>query len=177
MKIVEQENPDKLINFFNSFINNGKFIKIYEETMALVEKTANYLDKDGRIANNFLKNNGKNSSVLIYTTESMRLTTKLMQMASWVLMVRSYVEKEVKFNKFIEDIKGISLEGSAYILKIEELNNVLPNEFISIIKESDNLLQRIIFMNNYFKDLNDGKENQVVNAVHENLQKLNIFVK
>ena len=59
--------------------------------MALVEETAAYLDGPGR-------QNPRSSSAraaLAYATESMRLTTRLMQLASWLLLHRAVKEGEM----------------------------------------------------------------------------------
>jgi len=49
--------------------------------MDLVEETAAYLDGDGRTEAKTLER----SVSLTYATESMRLTTRLMQLASWLV--------------------------------------------------------------------------------------------
>src|SRR3979409_2162619 len=59
--------------------------------MALVEETAIYLDGDGRKESKVLER----SAALAYATESMRLTTRLMQLASWLLLHRAFKEGEM----------------------------------------------------------------------------------
>ena len=59
--------------------------------MALVEETAAYLDGPGRQESKKLARNG----ALAYATESMRLTTRLMQLASWLLLHRAVKEGEM----------------------------------------------------------------------------------
>ena len=59
--------------------------------MTLVEEAAAYLDGPGR---------GKSSALprpaaLAYSTESMRLTTRLMQVASWLFLQRAVNEGEL----------------------------------------------------------------------------------
>ena len=48
------------------------------------------MDQDGRNPNSFYR-----SSALAYATESMRLTTRLMQLASWLLLHRAVKEGEM----------------------------------------------------------------------------------
>lgn len=60
--------------------------------MALVEDTANYLDGEGREASKAL---GRDAA-LAYAGASMRLTTQLMQIASWLLVLRAVREGEMK---------------------------------------------------------------------------------
>ena len=59
--------------------------------MALVEETASYLDGPGRQESKKLER----SAALVYATESMRLTTRLMQLASWLLLHRAVKEGEM----------------------------------------------------------------------------------
>ena len=57
------------------------FAALFKEGMALVEATAAYLDGPGRTEAKRLTR----AAALTYATESMRLTTRLMQLASWLL--------------------------------------------------------------------------------------------
>jgi regulator of CtrA degradation len=59
--------------------------------MDLVEQTAAYLDGDGRAEAKALER----AVGLTYATESMRLTTRLMQLASWLLLHRAVKEGEM----------------------------------------------------------------------------------
>jgi regulator of CtrA degradation len=59
--------------------------------MALVEETAAYLDGPGRQESKKLER----GAALAYATESMRLTTRLMQLASWLLLHRAVKEGEM----------------------------------------------------------------------------------
>ncbi len=61
------------------------FKPLYNEGMGLVERAAEYLDGDGRAAAKELSRVG----ATLYAAESMRLTTRLMQVASWLLLQRA----------------------------------------------------------------------------------------
>src|ERR1700716_841517 len=67
------------------------FADLFRDGMALVEETAAYLDGPGRQESKKLSRNG----ALAYATESMRLTTRLMQLASWLLLHRAVKEGEM----------------------------------------------------------------------------------
>ena len=67
------------------------FSVLFREGMALVEETAAYLDGAGRQDAKKLDR----SAALTYATESMRLTTRLMQLASWLLLHRAVNEGEM----------------------------------------------------------------------------------
>lgn len=72
-------------------IASGGFDALYREGMALIEDVAAYLDGDGRIESKALAR----ESSFVYATESMRLTTRLMQLASWLLLQRAVNEGEL----------------------------------------------------------------------------------
>ena len=67
------------------------FAELFREGMALVEETATYLDGPGRQQSKKLDR----AAALAYATESMRLTTRLMQLASWLLLHRAVKEGEM----------------------------------------------------------------------------------
>jgi regulator of CtrA degradation len=64
---------------------------MFREGMLLVEETAAYLDGGGREESRLLPRD----VALAYATESMRLTTRLMQIASWLLVQRAVAEGEI----------------------------------------------------------------------------------
>ena len=61
------------------------FKPLYNEGMGLVEHAAEYLDGEGRIEAKKLSR----LAATLYAAESMRLTTRLMQIASWLLLQRA----------------------------------------------------------------------------------------
>ena len=74
------------------FATSEMFQKLFSEGMDLVEETASYLDGPGRDDSKALDRAG----ALSYATESMKLTTRLMQAASWLLAQRAVAEGEMK---------------------------------------------------------------------------------
>ena len=73
------------------FIASGGFDALYREGMALIEEVAAYLDGAGRGDSRTLPRDAS----FVYATESMRLTTRLMQIASWLLLQRAVHEGEI----------------------------------------------------------------------------------
>lgn len=67
-----------------------QFQALFREGMALVEEAANYLDGPGRLTAKTLPP----YVALAYATESMRLTTRLTQLASWLLARRAIFNGE-----------------------------------------------------------------------------------
>jgi regulator of CtrA degradation len=77
--------PDEPVVFGRRFAGSETFKTLFREGMVLVEETAAYLDGDGRNDSRHLSRAGS----LAYATESMRLTSRLMQLASWLLLQRA----------------------------------------------------------------------------------------
>jgi len=80
-----------LVHFSERLTNSAAFGALFREGMDLVEETAAYLDGVGRAEAKALDR----SVSLTYATESMRLTTRLMQLASWLLLHRAVKEGEM----------------------------------------------------------------------------------
>jgi len=74
------------------FARSELFERTFKEGMALVEETAAYLDGPGRAASKRLSR----AAALAYAGESMRLTTRLMQVASWLLVQRAVRDGEIQ---------------------------------------------------------------------------------
>ena len=72
-------------------VASGGFDMLYREGMVLIEEVASYLARDGR---SDIRGLPREASFL-YATESMRLTTRLMQLASWLLLQRAVNEGEL----------------------------------------------------------------------------------
>ena len=79
------------VSFVERFAVSEQFDQIFREGMTLVETTATYLDGPGRREAKAL---GPALGV-VYATESMRLTTRLLEIASWLLVRRSLKAGEI----------------------------------------------------------------------------------
>ena len=80
-----------LVLFGERLANSAGFANLFRVGMDLVEETAAYLDGQGRTDAKALDR----TASLAYATESMRLTTRLMQLASWLLLHRAVKEGEM----------------------------------------------------------------------------------
>src|SRR6476620_3614642 len=98
--------------------------------MALVEETATYLDGPGRAESKKLPR----GAALAYATESMRLTTRLMQLASWLLLHRAVKEGEMSLAQANREKAKVKLSTGTP----SEQNNVelLPEQLRHLIAES-----------------------------------------
>jgi regulator of CtrA degradation len=81
------------------FARSEVFERTFREGMVLVEETAAYLDGPGRSASKRLDR----LAALAYAGESMRLTTRLMQVASWLLVQRAVRDGEMSLAEASHD--------------------------------------------------------------------------
>ena len=132
---------DSTINFLTRFKGSEQFDKIFKEGMGLVEETANYLDGQGRVDSRVLDRPG----TIAYATESMRLTTRLMQLASWLLLQRAITAGEVSDTEASREKSRVNLN------EIGAGNNIpgadaLPEGLIELISRSLRLHERVVVM-------------------------------
>src|SRR3954471_22373810 len=125
------------VSFKERLAGSQAFSALFREGMALVEETASYLDGPGRKDSKTLER----SAALAYATESMRLTTRLMQLASWLLLHRAVKEGEMSLaqaNKEKTKVK-LSLGDRADRDTVE----LLPVNLRELIDRSLGLLDRV----------------------------------
>ena len=79
------------VSFGERFAASDQFDAIFKEGMGLVERTATYLDGQGRKEARALRG----PVAVLYATESMRLTTRLLELASWLMIRRALKEGEI----------------------------------------------------------------------------------
>jgi regulator of CtrA degradation len=126
------------VSFGAKFAQSDQFRTVFREGMALVEAAATYLDGDGRKEARKLQP----PHSLAYATESMRLTTRLMQLASWLLIRRAVSEGELTLDQALEEQRKIKLPGKAGEPATRDFN-ALPPRLRDLIAESIKLQERI----------------------------------
>jgi regulator of CtrA degradation len=135
---MSEQEQSNTIHFAEHVAFTASFKTLFAEGMALVEETANYLDGDGRAEAKLLE---KPASVL-YASESMRLTTRLMQLASWLLLQRSANEGDMTREQVASEKKKIKLDHSRPNMDNDHWSS-LPSEFQSLVHRSVSLATRI----------------------------------
>jgi regulator of CtrA degradation len=126
-----------LVQFSERLAGSAAFSALFREGMDLVEETAAYLDGDGRTEAKTLER----SVSLTYATESMRLTTRLMQLASWLLLHRAVKEGEmtlVQANREKTKVKLTAADPGP-----EDMVTKLPEQLRDLIARSMNLQARV----------------------------------
>jgi regulator of CtrA degradation len=100
-------NGEDPIDFAQRFAGSDTFRTLFREGMGLVEETAAYLDGQGRLDSKTLDR----TASLVYATESMRLTTRLMQLASWLLLQRAVNEGEMSQEQAGAEKSKVRIDG------------------------------------------------------------------
>ncbi len=129
------------VSFAGKAASSSQFKSLYAEGMALVEETAAYLDGAGRAASKVLP---RMASVL-YAAESMRLTTRLMQMASWLLLQRAVNNGEMSRDQVLSEKGKVRLDGFNVDRTAPGWND-LPESFRDLVERSLRLQNRVALL-------------------------------
>jgi regulator of CtrA degradation len=140
------------------------FERTFKEGMGLVDETAAYLDGPGRAASKRLSR----AAALAYAGESMRLTTRLMQVASWLLVQRAMRDGELSHGEASsEKYRLIARDGQtgAQFTGSEEL----PEALKTLIQRAGAIYERVRRLD----DTMYGEQGEPpANPVSDQLQKL-----
>src|SRR6266436_3052745 len=115
------------VSFGERLASSQVFTDLFRDGMALVEETAAYLDGPGRKESKKLER----MAALAYATESMRLTTRLMQLASWLLLHRAVKEGEMTLAQATQEKTKVKL--SAGDKADDEMIRMLPQSLRALI--------------------------------------------
>mgnify|MGYP001406830176 CR=1 FL=1 len=126
-----------LVQFSEWLTSSAAFGILFREGMDLVEETAAYLDGVGRIEAKALDR----AVNLTYATESMRLTTRLMQLASWLLLHRAVKEGEMTLTQANREKTKVKLSAADPAPK--EMIEKLPQQLQDLIGRSMTLRAKV----------------------------------
>jgi regulator of CtrA degradation len=135
-----------LLSFGDRFTTSPQFMKLFREGMDLVEETAEYLDGAGRAESKTLTP----PASLVYASESIRLTTRLTQLASWLLVRRAIAVGEITAAQAHTHRHRVCLSPQSALRP--EGFNALPETFKRLISESHRLHDRIMRLERIFND-------------------------
>lgn len=125
------------------FAGSEMFSRLFKDGMALVEETASYLDGPGRLESKALPR----KVALAYAGESMRLTTRLMQVASWLLVQRAIKEGEMT----PEEASGEKYRLSAHEIcqgRSMDAAQLLPERLLDLLETSEKIYDRVDRLDN-----------------------------
>src|SRR5947199_540796 len=123
-------NGTEAVSFGERLAASQHFSDLFREGMTLVEETASYLDGPGRQESKKLERGAS----LAYATESMRLTTRLMQLASWLLLHRAVKEGEMSLAQASKEKAKVKLASTE--LGDEHNIKLLPARLRDLIARS-----------------------------------------
>ncbi len=126
------------VSFTRPFVHSSGFRDLFGEGMDLVEEAAAYLDGEGRDHTRFLPRD----VALAYSTESMRLTTRLMQLASWLLVHRALSTGEMSIDEVEQQRARIRFTRHE-VETAAELFERLPERLRALIARSLRLQERV----------------------------------
>src|SRR6516164_9522800 len=134
---MSEKSVNGAVPFGERLAASQAFADLFRDGMALVEETAAYLDGPGRQESNRLPRAG----ALAYATESMRLTTRLMQLASWLLLHRAVKEGEMSLAQANKEKAKVKLAAAEHN---DEQNVALVPERLRILIQRSKALQKAV---------------------------------
>jgi len=158
---------EKTVAFADKYTVSPQFDDLFREGMTLVEDAAQYLDGPGRRASKDLTG----AVGLAYSTESMRLTSKLMQIASWLLVRRSVGRGEMTLEEALKSRQRAKLTYPANPQRSNGFDE-LPAELQRLVDECDALYDRILRLDKLISQSNDRAPSAADNPVGSQVERL-----
>ena len=134
--------------------------------MKLVEDAAAYLDGNGRFDSKALERD----AALLYAAQSMQLTTRLMQLASWLLLQRAVREGELTLDEALSDDRRVEL-STEMADKSNPVWENLPEEMRALIDKADSINKRIQALDKMGRE-DEVSAQQAENPVNAHLARL-----
>jgi regulator of CtrA degradation len=132
-RLIDGRQP---VSFGERLAASQNFSRLFRDGMKLVEDTAAYLDGPGRRDSKLLDR----ATSLAYATESMRLTTRLMQLASWLLLHRAVNEGEMSLAQANKERVRVKLPTEE---RPGEAAPALPARLHDLIARSQKLKEQV----------------------------------
>lgn len=147
---------------------DSTFTQLYQNGMKLIDNMSLYLNDEGRIAMRQLSD----VAAALYSAEAIRLGSRLMKIASWLLLERALRDGDMQPEYIVQEKKKIKLDFEESPCNHSAWNE-LPQKFRDFSNEIAHLLERIRYMNNddnHFDRVNDGAE--IIKSHLDNLDKV-----
>ncbi|WP_297577279.1 DUF1465 family protein [Devosia sp.] len=148
-------------------VASGGFDLLYREGMSLIETVAAYLDGEGRLESRVLPR----EAAFLYATESMRLTTRLMQLASWLLLQRAVNEGEITKENARSEKEKVKFSatpsergGPGY--------DQLPDRLRGFIDQGDRLFERVLQLDTLERGKMPDRDKGLANGIADQLARL-----
>jgi regulator of CtrA degradation len=143
------------------FAASELFDRTFSEGMTLVEETAAYLDGAGRHESKQLTR----KAALAYASESMRLTTRLMQLASWLLVQRAVREGQMAAEEACRD--RYRLTEDLFRPPLPEHMDQLPAGLLRLLERAAKLYERVLHLDRrmYVEPRTDADQHPVLSQL------------
>lgn len=132
--------------------------KSYQEAMELTQEVASYLEAENEQPRDYSL---AGSEDIYYASESMRISSCLMQVMSWFLVQKGVAAGEITK----EQAKALKFRLGARdicLAKIDTSKGHLPKQFVKFLKKSRNLYRQVARMDQMVYG-----DREIVNPVHE----------
>jgi regulator of CtrA degradation len=155
------------VSFGVHFARSDNFDAIFKEGMALVERTAGYLDGAGRKEAKSLAA----PLTLVYATESMRLTTRLLEIASWLLIRRALKDGEITTAEAMQKRQRVKLNPLGRPSHVKHFAE-LPQGLRDLIEASFAMNDRILRLDRALAGGDDAALPASANPVDQQVARL-----
>ncbi len=160
--MTEQEfHVDNTIRLAERMVRSGSFNHLYDEGMSLVEEAAFYLDGEGREEAKRLSR----IAATLYAAESMRLTTRLMQVASWLLLQRASRSGEMTLEQVLSEKAKVRLDTDSAPETVVGWDEI-PLSYCDIVHRSLRLQARVRQMDDEIYNDGAGTEQKRVLSIN-----------
>ncbi|MEO0800564.1 MAG: DUF1465 family protein [Pseudomonadota bacterium] len=167
MSHLSVEQGPSTVSFVERFAQSPQFDELFREGMSLVEATADYLDGEGRKAARELAS----PLSVIYATESMRLTTRLLEVASWLVIQRALKDGELSQDEAEEKRQRVKLRAMTRPSHIKRFDE-LPTGLQALITQSFAVTDRIVQIDKAMTHDTASAPPAALNPVGEQMKRL-----
>ncbi|MDB5644113.1 MAG: hypothetical protein JWN07_3430 [Hyphomicrobiales bacterium] len=152
------------VSFGDRLANSDTFKLLFREGMVLVEESAAYLDGPGRRDSRLLPR----AEAIAYASESMRLTTRLMQLASWLLLQRAVNEGDLSQIQAQTDKHKVNLTRQELATSPDAFTK-LPGRLQELALQSQRLQDRILHLDQL---IHGDEQAPAAPAIHSQFESL-----
>lgn len=138
---VAQTAHRNTVSFGDRLASSEAFKLLFRDGMRLVEEAAAYLDGPGRQDSRMLAG----ADAVAYASESMRLTTRLMQLAAWLLLQRAVNEGDLTLEEAQTDKHKVTVTRQEFATR-DEVFAKLPERLRELAQQSLRLQDRILHL-------------------------------
>lgn len=164
---TDPSNVDRTVRFAERLAFSRSFQPLFDDGMALVDETALYLDGAGRTDAKALSR----QAATLYAAESMRLTTRLMQIASWLLLQRAANQGDMSRAQVEAEKAKVRLDGIGNGQASDHFGE-LPEAFRSLVEKVMKLERRIRILDRELYGVSEPASEDRANPVAEQISLL-----